>query len=393
MFNEKGINAEDVLKRLDELLKNDATYRTGHPIASMSTIPHGLGTEVFSRTLEKNAGRLHTFKGSAEVEKQVVQMLGDLLHLDEAYGTTTSGGTESNILAMLAQRERARRRTKSPEVIVPKNAHMSVEKAAWMLGVRVVKTRIDKEFKASPKDIEKKITDDTIGIFTTAGTTYLGQIDPIEEIGHIARSNRIPLHVDAAFGGFVIPFLADLGRGEHNFDFAVRGVTSVSTDPHKMGLAPIPAGCLLFKQASFMKKITRTVPYLRGASANQSSILGTRPAASILATWAIMKHLGREGYREVVSRCMRVTDTLAERVIKNPLLDLAIRPVMNILAIKSREVPLHTIVEKMEARGWRMATSPLPPSLRLVVMPHVTEGTANAFFNALDEVSATVPAD
>lgn len=393
MFSEKGMNAEDVLKRLDELLESDATYRTGHPIASMSTIPHSLGAEVFSRTLEKNAGRLHTFKGSAEVEKQVIRMLGDLLHLDDSYGTTTSGGTESNILAMLAYREQAKRRTKNPEVIVPENAHMSIHKAAWMLGVEVVKASVDKEFKANPKDVEKRITDDTIGVFTTAGTTYLGQIDPIEEIGEIASSNEIPLHVDAAFGGFVIPFLSELDRGEYPFDFSVKGVTSVSTDPHKMGLAPIPSGSLLFSQAGLMSNITWQVPYLQGASARQSSILGTRPAASILATWVIMKHLGREGYRDIVSRCMEVTDALADRVTKNPLLSLAIKPVMNILAVESREVPLAVIVEKMEAQGWRMATSPFPPTLRLVIMPHVTHDTANAFFNVLDEVSTTVPPD
>ncbi len=393
MFSEKGMNAEDVLKRLDELLESDATYRTGHPIASMSTITHSLGAEVFSRTLEKNAGRLHTFKGSAEVEKQVIRMLGNLLHLDDPYGTTTSGGTESNILAMLAYREQAKRRTKNPEVIVPENAHMSIHKAAWILGVEVVKATVDKEFRAKPKDVEKKITDDTIGIFTTAGTTYLGQIDPIEEIGEIASSNEIPLHVDAAFGGFVIPFLSELDRGEYPFDFSVKGVTSVSTDPHKMGLAPIPSGTLLFSQAVYMSNITWQVPYLQGASARQSSVLGTRPAASILATWSIMKHLGREGYRNIVSRCMDVTDALADRVTKNPLLDLAIKPIMNILAIESREVPLDVIIEKMEARGWRMATSPFPPTIRMVIMPHVTHGVANAFFNVLDEVSTTIPPD
>jgi hypothetical protein len=66
---------------------------------------------------------------------------------------------------------------------------------------------------------------------------------------------------------------------------------------------------------------------------------------------------------------------------------------MNILGIMSKEVPLNVIVSEMEKRGWRMATSPLPPSLRLVVMPHVTTGAMNAFFNDLNDVSTTVPAD
>jgi tyrosine decarboxylase/aspartate 1-decarboxylase len=201
------------------------------------------------------------------------------------------------------------------------------------------------------------------------------------------------LHIDAAFGGFVIPFLDDLGLGRHRFDFKVKGVTSISIDGHKMGLAPIPSGCLIFRSERHLNAITKKIPYLLGASSKQSSLLGTRPAGSILATWAIMKHLGRSGYRELVRGCMSQTQLGLERVEENPLLELAIEPVMNILGIKSKEVPLNVIVLEMEKRGWRMATSPLPPSLRLVVMPHVTTGAMNAFFNDLNEVSTTVPAD
>ncbi len=393
MFEEHGKPREEVLGRLDQLLEADATYSSGHPVASMSTIPHSLGAEVFAKTLEKNAGRLHTFRGSAQVEQEVLEMIGGLLNLDtQPFGTTTSGGTESNILAILAFRELARRKTKKPEIIAPKTAHSSIDKAGWLLGVKVVRTRIDKEYRGVPRGIEKKINENTVGIVLTAGTTYLGQIDPIEKVAEIALDHKIPLHVDAAFGGFVIPFLKDIGRGRHRFAFEVEGVTSVSVDPHKMGLAPIPAGAILFRNHKYVKRITNTVPYLRGASSTQVSILGTRPAASILATWAIMKHLGREGYRDVVRECMDHTDHIMKRIKHNPMLRAAIEPVMNIVGIESREVPLDTVVERMEKRGWRMATSPLPPTMRIVVMPHVTKGSINAFFNDLDDISTTIPA-
>ncbi len=393
MFEEKGQNRTEVLEELDALLRADSTYSSGHPVASMSTIPHSLGVEVFSRTLEKNAGRLHTFQGSARIEQELLRMIADLLNLrGEAYGTTTSGGTESNILAILAAREKARRRVERPEVVAPRTAHSSIDKAGWLLGVKVVRTRVDREYRAVPKDIERKINENTVGIVLTAGTTYLGQIDPIEEIAEIAKDHRLPLHIDAAFGGFVIPFLNDLGRGDYRFAFEVDGVTSVSVDPHKMGLAPIPAGAIIFRNKGYVRRITKTVPYLRGESAVQVSILGTRPAAPIIAAWAIMKHLGREGYRKVVETCMKRTDHVVNRVEQNPLLDLAISPVMNIVGIESREVPLDDIVERMEARGWRLATSPLPPTLRLVIMPHVKEGAINAFFNDLDDISTTIPA-
>ena len=73
------------------------------------------------------------------------------------------------------------------------------------------------------------------------------------------------------------------------------------------------------------------------------------------------------------------------------LLKLVINPVMNVCGILSREAPLDAVVSMMEMKGWRMATSPLPPSIRLVIMPHITEGTLNAFFNDLDEAASIIP--
>jgi tyrosine decarboxylase/aspartate 1-decarboxylase len=392
VLNEMGLDEKTVVDEMNSYLERDITYFSGHPIASMSTIPHRLGAEVFSRTMERNAGRLHTFKGSAEIEQEVIDMIGDLVNLKTTYGTTSSGGTESNILAMLAMRD-SKMKIRTPEIIAPKTVHSSIDKAAWILGIKLIKTRIDRQFKALTSDIKSKISKNTIGIVATAGTTYLGQIDPIDEIGRTAAEHRIPLHVDAAFGGFVIPFLNDLGLGNHSFDFRVKGVTSISIDPHKMGLAPIPTGCLVFRSKRHLNTITKKIPYLPGASSKQSSVLGTRPAAPILATWAVMKHLGRAGYRSIVGECMTRTQLGKERVEENPMLELAIEPVMNILAIKSREGPMSSITLEMEKRGWRMATSPLPPSLRLVMMPHVTTGAMNAFFNDLNKVSSTIPAD
>ncbi|MFQ5831837.1 MAG: tyrosine decarboxylase MfnA [Candidatus Thorarchaeota archaeon] len=393
MFEEQGMDRWAVVEQLDLMLERDSTYFSGHPIASMSTIPHPLSVEIFSKTLESNAGRMHTLRESEQIEREVIEMLGDLFHLKTSYGTTTSGGTESNLLAILSGREMATRRTKNPEVIAPRSAHSSVDKAAWLLGVKLVKTRVDKQYKAVPKAIEKAITKNTISIIATAGTTYLGQVDPIEEIGRIAREKKIPLHVDAAFGGFVIPFLRQLGWRTYPFDFEVKGVTSISVDPHKMGLAPIPAGCIVFRSRKHLKAVTKNIPYLRGASATQASILGTRPVASILATWAIMKHLGRAGYRKMIRECMDRTLLAKERVEDNPMLSLAIDPVMNILGVMSKEVPIDVVVKEMEKIGWRMATSPAPPSIRVVVMPHMSTGALNAFFNDLDVVSTTIPAD
>jgi tyrosine decarboxylase/aspartate 1-decarboxylase len=393
MLEEKGMATSEVTRILQSLLADDVSYASGRPVASMSTEPHSLGVQVFSKAMEKNAGRFHTFAGSAKVEHEVIEMIGNLLHLAESLGTTTSGGTESNILAMLSCREIARRKAGTPEIVAPETVHASVDKAAWILGMKLVKTKVDDQFKALPDAIEHAIGPNTAGIFATAGTTYLGQVDPIDEIADMANKHNLPLHVDAAFGGFVIPFLSDLGIGNYPFDFQVEGVTSVSTDPHKMGLGPIPCGCILFRSERHLQAITRKVPYLRGASASQTTLLGTRPAGSILGTWAVMKHLGRSGYRSIVQQCMKRTMMIKDRIESSSTLDLAIQPVMNILGIETREVPIELVTQKMEDRGWRMDLSPLPRTMRIVVMPHMTDGTVNALLNDLEEIASTIPPD
>ena len=351
MFQDQGMDKTKVLEILGEILGRDTTYRSSHPIASMSTIPHPLSQEVFSRLIEKNAGRLHSFKGSTEIEKQVLLMIGDLLHLDTPYGTTTSGGTESNILAMLSAREIFKNRIGRPEIVVPKTVHSSLDEAAWLLNVKLVKTKVDGQYKAIPDEINQAITENTIAVFSTAGTTFLGQIDPINEIARISQEHGIHHHVDAAFGGFVIPFLKDLNIGDYPFDFEVPGVTSVSIDPHKMGLAPIPSGCIIYREKELLQAITRTIPYLRGESSTQSTLLGTRPAASILATWAIMKTLGKAGYRKIVRFCMSLTQHAKERVDTSGLLKLVIDPVMNVLGILPTDTPLEDVISMMELKG------------------------------------------
>ncbi len=103
--------------------------------------------------------------------------------------------------------------------------------------------------------------------------------------------------MDAAFGGFVIPFLEN--PSQYKFDFEVPGVMSIAIDPHKMGLSTIPAGGLLYRDEGHMKLLEISAQYL--TSQVQTSLAGTRSGASAAATYAVMRHLGKEGYRQIVS--------------------------------------------------------------------------------------------
>ena len=119
------------------------------------------------------------------------------------------------------------------------------------------------------------------------------------------------MHVDAAFGGLVIPFLPN---PKPTFDFSLEGVKSITVDPHKMGMAAIPAGGILFKNAKTLDFIKTETPYLTDKV--QYTFVGTRTGAAAASAWAVFKALGMEGFQKIVGTCMKNTKMLADGVEK-----------------------------------------------------------------------------
>ncbi len=111
------------------------------------------------------------------------------------------------------------------------------------------------------------MTGNTVCLVGIAGTTEYGMVDPIADLAKIADSHDVFFHVDAAFGGMVIPFL----KHPVPFDFALPGVTTIAVDPHKMGLSTIPAGCLLTREPDILHTLNIDTPYL---SVKQEYTLG-----------------------------------------------------------------------------------------------------------------------
>lgn len=381
-MDEKGMMAEEVLKALEEKLKADLTYRSGRILGSMCTRPHPLARRVFAKYLEKNLGDPGLFKGTVEIEREAVAMLASLLSKPDAAGMIVSGGSEANILALWSARDRIGKR----RVIVPASAHASMDKAASMLGLKLVKAPINAEGEVDADAVRKLVTEDTAAIVGIAGTTDLGAIDPIPELSEIAHERGLHLHVDAAFGGLVIPFLKELGHRLPDFDFKLPGVSSITVDPHKMGMAPIPAGGLLFREASYLKPLGFNLPYLSGGPATQFTVTGTRPGASAIAVWALFKHLGREGYRRVVARCMELTMELAKGVERIPKARLVRRPVMNVVGIYIDGLSAEEAALRLKEAGW--AVSAVRGFIRVVVMPHVKRSHIEAFLRDLRKIAS-----
>lgn len=376
---EKGLPRRMLLKELDGRLQGDLTYDSGRIIGSMCTQPHSLAKYVYTRCLEKNLGDPGLFPATAELEREAVQMLGSLLSNPDSKGHIVSGGTEANILALWVARNISRK--EGGEVIIPVSAHFSFNKAADLLGLKLVKVRLNNKFQVDAKEVEGSITPKTVAIVGVAGTTGLGAVDPISELSEIALDHNTYLHVDASFGGFVLPFLKELGLNPPDFDFKLPGVCSITIDPHKMGLAPIPAGGILFRDAMMTKAVSVKAPYMSGGEVEQDTIMGTRSGASSAAVWALLNHLGREGYRAIIKRCMKLTWKLAEGISQIDGVSLVIQPTMNIVGVKSNDIDIQLIAQELRRRGW--AVSLFPEYIRIVIMPHLRPSHIEDFLEDL----------
>jgi tyrosine decarboxylase / aspartate 1-decarboxylase len=376
----KGVSRKQVLARLKQIQAKDLKYKDGKILCSMCTTPHStarMSQRLFS---ESNLGDPGLFPGSVQLEKEVVSSLSKLLHGKNSVGFIVSGGTEANMLAILAARNAST--AKEPEVILPESAHFSFNKICSLLKVKPVYARLDKSFRAEPSSVTQLIGKNTIAIVASAGSAELGAIDPIENLSKIALDYGVYLHVDAALGGLVLPFLKDLGYSTPDFDFQCEGVQSITVDPHKMGMSTIPAGGILFRDNSYLECIKTETPYLTEDS--QYTFVGTRSGSSVAAAWAVFASLGREGFIKTVKHCMTLTKQLSSG-LEALGFKVLIRPTMNIVTFRTANTK--ELTEKLQGRGWFVSYVPRLDCVRVVLMPHSTKQHITAFLQVLKELS------
>lgn len=384
-MEEKPIDKDLILKELDELQSMDLKYCDGRILGSMCTEAHPFAKEVYCKFLDSNLGDPGLFKGTKKMEDLVIKSIGELLSIDKVYGNIVTGGTEANIMAIRAARNHARKYKgiTDGELILPESAHFSFKKAADMMNLKIVEAKLDENYKIDVESVKEKISPKTVAIVAIAGTTELGLIDPIEELSKIALENNIYFHVDAAFGGFSIPFLERCGYKFPTFDFSLEGVCSITVDPHKMGLAPIPAGGILFRKEEYLEVMAVDSPYLTVKT--QSTVVGTRSGAATAATYAIMKYFGKEGYDKIAANLMENTIYFKEG-LKKIGYELIVEPELNIVAFNHPTIEANDLAEKLKKRGWMVSVANCPIAIRIVLMNHITKSHLKELLEDLKEI-------
>jgi glutamate/tyrosine decarboxylase-like PLP-dependent enzyme len=391
----RGRAADEILADLDARGAADTDWRGGRVF---SLVYHAgeaheqLLARAHARFASANLLNPMAFQGLKQLEAELVEMAGRLLHCAGAVGAVTSGGTESILCAVAAYRDRARRERpwiRRPELVAPSTIHPAFDKAAHYLGVRLVKVPVGPDLRADARAMGKAIGRRTIGLLASAPQYPHGVVDPIGAIGMLAQDRGLPLHVDACVGGFLLPWLERLGRRVPRWDFRVPGVTSISADLHKFGYAGKGASMLLWRSIEAMRHQFFVATDFPGGIYASPTMIGTRPGGPIAAAWAALHALGEDGYLALARAAADAADRLRAGIAVIPGLALLGDGDATIVAYTARALDVYALADRLEARGWTVDRQHRPASIHLTVTANhapIVESYLADLAAAVDEV-------
>lgn len=374
-----------VIDKMEDAKSKDVTWQgkcSGTVyIGGKETDSHfSLINEAYSMFSHTNPLHQDVFQSVARFEAEVVAMTAALLGSKEKEsggqicGNMTSGGTESILLAVKTSRDymKAKKGITKPEMIIPESAHSAYDKAAHYFNIKIRRVPVTKEFVADVKGIKRVINKNTILIIGSAPGFPHGVIDPIEELGQLASNYGVCLHVDLCLGGFVLPFARKLGYPIPPFDFCVKGVTSISTDVHKYGLAPKGTSVVLYRNHELRKHQFVAVTEWSGGLYVSPTIAGSRPGGLIAGAWAAMMSLGLKGYLENTSEIMETSKKIQKGIEEIPDIFIIGKPDMTVVAFGSNTIDIFEVNDQMSSKGWHLNALQRPNSIHIcVTLQHV----------------------
>ncbi|MDX3195434.1 aminotransferase class V-fold PLP-dependent enzyme [Streptomyces sp. MN03-5084-2B] len=369
---------EDVLAALRELRAGDLPTHGGRTLAyvydsGLSEVD-SLGAAAHALASSANGLDPTAFPSLLRMENDLVAAASALLgDVPGVVGSVTSGGTESCLLAVLAARD-SRPDVASPSIVLPTTAHAAFHKAAHLFGLRRIDVPVDPvTFRADPAAMAAAIDDSTVLVVASAPSYAHGVLDPIAPIAASALERGVRMHVDACIGGWVLPYFARLGAEVPPFDFRVPGVTSISVDLHKYAYCPKGTSVLLHASAELRRTHYFASAAWPGYTMLNTTIQSTRSGGPLAAAWAVVNHLGPDGYLSLAASTREAVSRIRSGVSELPGLRVLGDPVSTLIAFTGDDdgFDLFTVADEMKARGWyvqpQFAHLASPANLHLTV--------------------------
>jgi len=368
--------------------------------------------KLYAATFDKNMVDKDEYPQTADIEARCVKMLADLWHAPysaQPIGTSTTGSSEGCMLAGLALKRRwqqARREggkpTDRPNIVMGANVQVVWEKFAnyWEVEPRYVPCE-GNVFHLTADRLLEHVDENTIGVVAVLGSTMDGSYEPVEEI--CAKLDEyaadggvsVPVHVDAASGGFIAPFL----QPELAWDFRLSRVVSIQASGHKYGLVYPGVGWVLWRDARHLPEdLVFHVNYL-GGDMPTFALNFSRPGAQVVLQYYQFLRLGKEGFRLVQQTCRDVALHLARALDQMPEFEVITRgtdlPVVCFAISKDvAKYDVYDLSRKLRERGWLVPAYTMPPKredlavLRVVVRNGFSHDMAELFLRDLRAATA-----
>lgn len=372
-----GIPQDEVVEELNKL--NDLIPHTQWKEGKVSgAVYHGGDDLIHLQTIayEKYcvANQLHpdVFPAVRKMESEVVSMVLKMFNApaDTGCGTTTSGGTESLLLACLSAKMHAlhHRGITEPEIIAPITAHAGFDKAAYYFNMKLRHVDLDPTtYQVDLKKVKKFINKNTVLLVGSAPNFPHGIADDIEGLGKIAQKHKLPLHVDSCLGSFIVSFMEKAGyKNVPRLDFRVPGVTSISCDTHKYGFAPKGSSVIMYRNNDLRMHQYYINPTWTGGLYGSPTLAGSRPGAIVVGCWATMVNMGENGYIESCQEIVGAAMKFKRFILKNiPELEIMGDPKYSVVSFSSKSLNIHELSDRLAKKGWHFNALQKPVALHM----------------------------
>ena len=372
----KGIPAPQVFDELESLRADDVDWRNGKVFSlAYYAGPQAIAVaeDAYRRFSGENALSTDAFPSLRIMQQDVLSMVGPWLgaHKDSA-GFMTSGGTESILMVVKAARDQfaQTRGVTTPNIVLPTSAHAAFEKACHYFGVESRRSAVGQDWRADIAAMERLIDDNTVMLVASAPQYPQGVVDDVTGIAALASSRGINCHVDACMGGVTLAYLVKLGHPIPAWNLSVPGVTSISVDLHKYGYTSKGASVVMYSSKSLRAHQGFFTDNWLGGMYASSGMLGTKSGGSIASAWAVLRHLGDDGYTALVRQTRNATEQLANHIVAHPHLVLRAYPDSTLICFGAADpsvLNVFAVADELRIRGWYVDRQTPPDSLHCTV--------------------------
>ncbi|KZV65613.1 PLP-dependent transferase [Peniophora sp. CONT] len=394
----QGQSLEWILSQMD-VMEAVAPSHTDYKLGKLSGAVYHGGPDMekvivaaFQRYCVSNPLHPDAFPAVRTMEAEIVSMCLNMYNNPTGAGATTSGGTESILMAVKTHRDwaRATKGITRPEMVVPASAHAAFDKGAAYFGIKLHSIPVDPITRqVDLRRVKRAINPNTILLVGSAINFPDGCQDDIEALSALALKYKTGLHVDCCLGSFIMPFLEKAGFPSKTFDFRLPGVTSISCDTHKYGFAPKGSSVVMYRDKELRRFQYYVNPHWVGGVYASPGMAGSRPGSLIAGTWAAMTYMGESGYIESCRSIVGTRQSIQSAIGSPAFPELRVLgsppgPVVAFTSLHPERLSILAVGDAMSKRGWHLNALQNPAALH-IACTRLTVGVKETFLSDLKD--------